>query len=91
MAAYDEIVGVLGLEEPALDLNDLAGALSELARSVGVEPARDAAATVDRIVDLRARARADKDWGRSDQLRSALAELGIMVEDAAGGSRWHRQ
>ena len=90
VAAYDEIVGVLGLEEPALDLSDLAEALGELAASLGVDPARDAAATVDRIVEVRTQARADKEWARSDQLRSALAELGIVVEDTAGGSRWHR-
>ncbi len=91
MAAYDEIVGVLGIGEPAADLGDVAAEVRALAVSLGIEPAEAPDATVDRLVELRAAAREEKDWARSDQLRDALAELGIVVEDAAGGSRWHRQ
>ena len=90
VAAYDEIVGVLGIEEPVVSLEDLGPALAALASGFGIEAAGDQEATIDRLVDLRNRARADKDWARSDQLRDSLAGLGIVVEDAAGGTRWHR-
>lgn len=36
----------------------------------------------------RAEARAAKDWARSDQIRDALASLGISVVDSADGVRW---
>jgi cysteinyl-tRNA synthetase len=90
VAAYDDIVGVLGLAEPALSVDDLGEALAELAAHFGLEAPPGAAATVDRLVDLRTAARDAKDWARSDEVRDRLARLGIVVEDAAGGTRWHR-
>ncbi|NNF88702.1 MAG: cysteine--tRNA ligase [Acidimicrobiia bacterium] len=89
-AAYDDIVGVLGLEEPAVVLDDLVEGLSGLAARFQVEPSNDPATTVERLVDARTRARAEKDWARSDEIRDGLAGLGIHVEDAVGGTRWHR-
>ena len=91
IAAYDDMVGVLGIAEPATDLSDLEEALSDVAKAVGVDPGPNPIATVDTLVDLRSRAREDRDWRRSDELRDALAGLGIILEDAAGGTRWHRQ
>ena len=91
VAAHDEIVGVLGLEELEVSLDDLRGEIDALAESLDIETAEDPAVTVDRLVDLRARARAEKEWARSDQLRDALERIGIIVEDAADGTRWHRQ
>ncbi|MBT8193438.1 MAG: cysteine--tRNA ligase [Acidimicrobiia bacterium] len=89
-AAYDDIVGVLGLEEPAVVLDDLVEGLSGLAARFQIEPSNDPATTVERLVDERTRARAEKDWARSDEIRDGLAGLGIHVEDAVGGTRWHR-
>ena len=37
----------------------------------------------------RQQARAEKNWALSDQLRDALKEQGVIVEDAPGGMRWH--
>jgi len=36
----------------------------------------------------RAEARASKDWARSDQIRDALASVGVTVVDSADGVRW---
>jgi cysteinyl-tRNA synthetase len=91
VAAYDDIVDVLGLEEPAAVLDDLAERLTELAGRFQVEAAGDPAATIELLLDERTRARGDKDWERSDDIRDGLAALGIQVEDASGGTRWHRQ
>lgn len=90
VAAYDEMVGVLGIGEPSVDLADISAEVDALASSLGIEASDDPIATVDRLVGLRSEARAERNWARSDELRDALAALGIVVEDAAGGSRWHR-
>jgi len=90
VAAYDEIIGVLGLAEPAVTVDDLEPALDDLAARFGVEPASDPQETINRLVEVRTRARADKDFALSDSVRDELAGLGIVVEDAAGGTRWHR-
>ena len=58
-------------------------------------PAADAAlgpvldAVVQVALDARSHARAQKDYAASDAIRDRLAAAGVVVEDAAGGQRWH--
>jgi cysteinyl-tRNA synthetase len=40
------------------------------------------------ILDIRANARAQKDFGTSDKIRDALAEVGIAVKDGKEGVSW---
>lgn len=40
------------------------------------------------LIELRAQARADKDYARSDHIRDQLAGLGIALEDRADGTIW---
>jgi cysteinyl-tRNA synthetase len=40
------------------------------------------------IIELRAEARKKKDFATSDQIRKALAEAGITLEDRPGGTEW---
>jgi len=85
LAAYDEIVGVLGLAEPDHGLEGLEDDVAELADRFEVsEP------SVDALLERRAQARADRDWATSDAIRDALAKLDLIVEDTPDGARWHR-
>ena len=43
---------------------------------------------VDMVLDLRAKAKANKDWAVSDQIRNALAEAGFQVKDTKDGVTW---
>ena len=43
---------------------------------------------VQALLDERAAARAAKDFARSDELRAALAELGVAVRDTVEGQVW---
>jgi cysteinyl-tRNA synthetase len=43
------------------------------------------------ILDIRAQARAQKDWTTSDKIRDALAEAGIQVKDGKEGVSWSKQ
>jgi cysteinyl-tRNA synthetase len=40
------------------------------------------------IIELRAQARANKDWATSDQIRDALKELEIQLKDGKEGTEW---
>ena len=42
------------------------------------------------LLDAREVARAAREWAQSDELRDALFERGIAVEDTRDGQRWHR-
>jgi len=66
--------GVLGLLEVALRDEDDSD--SELA------------IWVDDMIAQRKEARATKDWARADEIRDALAERGVVLEDTAQGTRW---
>ncbi len=89
-AAYDEIIGVLGLIEPQAELGDVADELGDLAGRFGLESGGRPELLVDRLIGLREEARRQQDWARSDEIRDALLALGIVMEDAVGGTRWHR-
>jgi cysteinyl-tRNA synthetase len=89
-AAYDEISGVLGIAEPEVDLADLAAPLTSLSERYETEPGTPTE-MVQALVNARAQARTNQDWARSDEIRDELADLGIAIEDAADGARWHRR
>jgi cysteinyl-tRNA synthetase len=84
VAAYDEIVGVLGLEEEVAGVVDLADDIAALAERVGAEP------NIDSLLERREAARAAGEFEVADIVRDELAALGILVEDTADGFRWHR-
>jgi cysteinyl-tRNA synthetase len=46
------------------------------------------AAWVEDMIQQRADARAARDWGRADEIRDALTERGVVLEDTAQGTRW---
>ena len=88
-AAYDEIAGVLGIEEVIAGVDDLADGLADLAADLGVV-GDDPMAMLDALVARRTAARADKDFATSDRVRDELAALGIVLEDGADGTIWYR-
>ncbi|MDK1018516.1 MAG: cysteine--tRNA ligase [Actinomycetota bacterium] len=84
VAAFDEMMGVLGLTAPAtLEADD--GAVAALAATYGIVEG-----DVDDLLELRDRARQSKEWETADAIRDALIELHITIEDTADGARWHR-
>ena len=43
---------------------------------------------VDLLLEVRAKAKADKDWATSDLIRNRMAELGFVVKDTKDGATW---
>lgn len=84
VAAFDEIVGVLGLESKVTEDDD-GYAIAELGSRFGFE-----GATIDDLVRLRDTARSERDWAVSDAIRDGLAAMKISIEDTPDGARWHR-
>ncbi len=87
IAAFDQMMHVLGLIEPKADVSDLQGDLEALAAEVGSSVEGD---LVEGLITKRQEARAAKDFETSDLIRDALGEMGIRLEDGAHGTRWHR-
>ena len=48
-------------------------------------------ALIELLIEMRAQARADRDYARSDQIRDELAALGIVLEDRVDGTIWKLQ
>ena len=46
------------------------------------------ATRVEALIAERNAARANKDWARADAIRDELADMGVSIEDGAGGTRW---
>ena len=45
---------------------------------------------VEKLVNQRVEAKAQKDWATADRIRDELKEQGVVVEDGAAGSTWRR-
>ncbi|MEX1224660.1 MAG: DALR domain-containing protein, partial [Pirellulales bacterium] len=75
-----------------------AATLKELAATLGLflKPVEDASGADDElaaglmqlIIELRAEARKNKDWGTADRIRDGLKNLHVVLEDRAGGTEW---
>jgi cysteinyl-tRNA synthetase len=46
---------------------------------------------IDVKINQRNKARADKDFALSDQIRDELIKQGIVLEDTANGTSWRRK
>jgi cysteinyl-tRNA synthetase len=75
------------------DARRAAEAMRELDSVLGVlgrEEDHELDAETAAMLEARVEARAARDWARSDELRDALAAVGIVVEDTPDGQRWRR-
>lgn len=72
----------------ALDLLGEADGLFQFGEAAAAPALSDA--DVERLVAEREEARRGRDFARGDAIRRQLAEAGVILEDTAGGTRWHR-
>ena len=67
-------------------LTDILGVRDEeSAAGADIEPYRNA---VDLLLEVRANAKAAKDWATSDLIRNRLAAIGFNVKDTKNGAEW---
>jgi len=74
---------------------ELDEAFALVAAVLDIIPTGDDAAGADdaiqRLVDERIAARADRNFARADEIRDQLTAMGIVVEDTPHGAVWHRK
>jgi cysteinyl-tRNA synthetase len=73
--------GYRTLQQLASTQSDTSSALDQELRD-GIEQ------VMQLVLEMRQQARANKDWGTSDQIRDALKAAGIVVKDSKEGSSW---
>jgi cysteinyl-tRNA synthetase len=61
---------------------------AQLATGGNAEREESFGKVVDMVLDLRAKAKANKDWATSDKIRDELAALGFEVKDTKDGATW---
>ncbi len=84
VAAFDEMMDVLGLTAPdSVHGND--ASVGEFAEQFGL-----AGGSIDDLLEVREKARREKDWETADAIRVGLGVFNITIEDTADGARWHR-
>jgi cysteinyl-tRNA synthetase len=68
------------------ELGGVLGLLQDKAQDVEV-----AGGLISLLQEVRAEARAKKDYATSDKIRDRLKQIGVVIEDSAGGFRWKIQ
>jgi cysteinyl-tRNA synthetase len=81
LASVLAMLGVLGLD-PGDPAWEGVGGSVDARLSAAVD------ALVAGLLEERAAARAEKDWGRADAIRDRIAAAGIVVEDTPDGPKW---
>jgi len=98
--AVDVIFGLVRRANMALDADDAdtaaaaAATAFELAGALGLRVGPTGAgddSDIDELVAARTAARANRDFAESDRIRDELVARGIVVEDTATGTIWHRE
>ena len=46
---------------------------------------------IEKLIEARTKARAEKNWAEADRIRDELKAQGIVLEDTAQGVKWHRE
>ncbi len=71
-------------------LSDILGIRTEMpgTDTVGGDSLKPFEDAVDLLLDIRAKAKADKDWTTSDLIRNKLGEIGFDVKDTKDGYEW---
>jgi len=62
--------------------------LGDVARDGARDPREVVGRYVDLLLELRSRARADRDYAASDLIRDRLADAGVEVRDTPDGAEW---
>ncbi len=89
-AAFGTMMMVLGIDLESGSDEDLIELIAPIGVDFGVS-GESAGAILEGLLSRRDDARAGRDWATSDAIRDALAGVGVIVEDTADGSRWHRE
>lgn len=91
VAAFDEILRVLGIELTEAAMDDLESALIALATELGAEGCATGEQVIERLIEMRSHARTSRDFPTADLIRNRLADLGVALEDSPDGTTtWHR-
>ncbi|NLL51406.1 MAG: cysteine--tRNA ligase [Peptococcaceae bacterium] len=76
VAILEELAGVLGFNLGAE--NEAQSEMTEKLSQV-----------MDLVLEIRVKARQQKDWATADLIRDKMKEIGITIEDTPEGSRWY--
>ena len=76
---YAGLAGVIGIFEGSLEMPAEENAEDGLS-----------AEAIEALIQERLEARKSKNWARADEIRNSLKEQGIILEDSAAGTKWHR-
>jgi cysteinyl-tRNA synthetase len=80
--------------EQGVDVTKAQHTLLKLAGILGLtlkektQPTADAEALISLLVSTRDDLRQNQQWRLADKIRNGLADLGVIIEDAAQGTRW---
>jgi cysteinyl-tRNA synthetase len=92
--AVREANRLLDAAEPAAGV---VAAVDEIVEVLGIRPSERRASggpsdyEVNALVSARNEARSARNFAEADRIRDELAGMGIVIEDGAGGTRWHRR
>jgi cysteinyl-tRNA synthetase len=90
LATFEAKGRLLTLFADAKQMGGIPEGLARTLQSLGLPEAGDENEAMESLLQARSKARAAKDWPRSDAIRAQALEAGYLIEDTAAGQRWRR-
>ena len=75
-------------DKPSLSDEDLKAKILPLYNEFGFENSTGPKVLLDKLIEDRNAARANKDWAKSDLIRDKLLAVGILLKDSKEGTSW---
>ncbi|MFA6530239.1 MAG: cysteine--tRNA ligase [Candidatus Micrarchaeia archaeon] len=89
LEALEHFAWVLGLKEKIIELDEKKEQVMKVLASIAPDAkAKTVEEALDELVKLRDEARKSKDYGKSDLIRKELGDIGVLLEDVAGRTKW---
>lgn len=86
-----DVTGAAGLAAHLRELGGVLGLLSQDPETFLRGKENNGTVEIERLVQARLDARAQKDWAAADAARDQLTALGIVLEDGPEGTHWRRK
>jgi len=67
---------------------EVLGIIAPMESASGSDNAKREGAMIELLIDLRKKARANKDFAESDRIRDQLLANGVVLEDRVDGTLW---
>lgn len=89
LSSLEHFAWIIGIKEATVELDGKKEEIMKVLASIAPNAkAKTVEGALDELVKLRDEARKSRDYGKSDLIRKELGDIGVLLEDVGGKTKW---